>query len=69
MIGRVRSLRELTGLKPDIDTVASGRCLGRVRSLLRGRALQCDRRVRSFVGRVRAFAGARPVVGFSVGGQ
>jgi hypothetical protein len=54
-IGHVRSLRELTGLKPDAGTVASGRCEGRVRSLLRGRAVQCDRRVRSF-------EAARPVI-------
>jgi hypothetical protein len=52
MIGRVRSLRELTGLQPDAGTVASGRCLERVRPLLRGRTVLCDRRVRSVERRV-----------------
>jgi hypothetical protein len=75
-IGRVRSLRELTGLQPDAGTVASDRCLERVRSLLRGRAVLCDRRarsferrIRSFDGRVRSLPGARPVVGLTVGAQ
>jgi hypothetical protein len=31
-IGRIRSLRELIGLKPDAGTVASGRCVERVQS-------------------------------------
>jgi hypothetical protein len=54
-IGRVRSLKELTGLTPDAGTVASGRREGRVRSLFRGRGCCADRRVRSF-------EAARPVV-------
>jgi hypothetical protein len=60
-IGRVRSLKELTGLTPDAGTVASGHCEERVRSLFRGRML-CDRRVRSF-------EAARPVDGLTVEGQ
>jgi hypothetical protein len=54
MIGCVRSLRELTRLQPDAGTVTSGRCLERVRSMLRGRAVLCDRRVRSVERRVRS---------------
>jgi hypothetical protein len=41
----------------DAGTVVSGHCLERVRSMLRGRAVLCDRRVRSFDGRVRSFDG------------
>jgi hypothetical protein len=54
MIGRVWSLRELTGLQPDAGTVASDRCLGRVRSLLRGLTVLCDRRVQSIERRVQS---------------
>jgi hypothetical protein len=77
---RVRSLREarpVMSLRARYCAIgASGRCEGRVRSLRRGRAGQCDRRVRSFErrvrsfdGRVRSLPGARPIVGLTVGGS
>jgi hypothetical protein len=59
-IGRVWSLRELTGLKPDAGTVASGRCVKRVRSCRCARSTvrsACPVVARGASG--RCFAGAR----------
>jgi hypothetical protein len=41
----------------------------RVRSMLRGRVVLCDRRVRSFDGRIRSLPGARPVIGLTIEAQ